>query len=214
MNLFPQTQVINHPLLLHKVTLLRDQKTPCDQFRRLVYEISLILFMEATRHWTCLPTMVQTPLQTCQGYLLEYKEPILIPILRAGLGMVDAFLALIPTAKIGHIGLMRNEKTLQPESYYFKIPTLVDEKTQPVILCDPMLATGGTIVHAITQLKKHGIQQITLVSIISAPEGIEYVLAHHPDLNIITASIDEQLNEQGYILPGLGDAGDRLYGTY
>lgn len=210
MQAFPQIKVVNHPLAEHKLAYIRNKNTLCEQFRRLVYELSLILFFEATKDLTCKTIDVETPLEMCKAKTLV-ETPTLIPILRAGLGMVDAFLALIPTAKIGHIGMMRNSETHLPESYYFNIPE--NSYKSPTFVCDPMLATGGTVVKAIDELKQRKFTNISLVTILAAPEGVEQMQKHHPDVTIYTASLERQLNEKSYILPGLGDAGDRLYGT-
>lgn len=209
---YPQLNILKHPLAAHKLSLIRNKDTSCEQFRRLVFELSLLLFAEASQNLQLQTLEVTSPMETCSCEMLADKHPLLIPILRAGLGMVDAFLTLIPTAKLGHIGLMRNEETLQPETYYFKVPD--DSHLHPAFICDPMLATGGTTVKAISELKQRNVKNITLVSILAAPEGIEHILNFHPDIQIYTASLERQLNSKGYILPGLGDAGDRLYGTH
>ena len=204
-------QVLDHPLVKHKISLLRDKNTNVKDFRQLVKEIALLLAYEATRDYPLQAVTVETPLEETTGYRLAVKDVCIVPILRAGLGMVDGFLALLPEAKVGHIGLERNEKTLAPRTYYDKMPPGVAEMS--VIVVDPMLATGGSASAAITILKQKGVRQIKLASIIGAKGGIEAVQAAHPDVAIYVAQLDDQLNDNGYIVPGLGDAGDRIFGT-
>jgi uracil phosphoribosyltransferase len=203
---------IDHPLIQNKLAILRQKTTVQKEFRELVHEITLLLAYEATRHLTLTTTTVDTPLETFTAPCLpSTHKPVIVPILRAGLGMVDAFLTLLPEARVGHIGIFRNEKTLQPQHYYFKIPK--DSADSCVFVCDPMLATGGSVVAAIHKLKEQQVKQIIFICIVAAPEGIHVLTSEHPDIPIYTASIDRELNPQGYILPGLGDAGDRLFGT-
>ncbi|MCE5197157.1 MAG: uracil phosphoribosyltransferase [Negativicutes bacterium] len=201
---------ISHPLIQHKISMLRDKTTTVKEFRELVYEVALLLGYEATRDLTLIEKTIATPLCQTTGYFVD-KQVALVPILRAGLGMVDAMMSLIPAAKIGHIGLYRNHETLEPVEYYCKLPPDIAERQ--VLLLDPMLATGGSSAAAITLVKQRGAQRIKLVCIIAAPEGIAVIEKAHPDVEIICGAIDEGLNENGYIIPGLGDAGDRLYGT-
>ena len=203
---------IDHPLIQHKLTLLRRKTTVQKEFRELVHEITLLLTYEATRHLSLVTTTIETPLETTESPCLSHKnKPVIIPILRAGLGMVDAFLTLLPEARVGHIGMFRDEETLKPHHYYFKIPK--DSSQSHVFICDPMLATAGSIVAAIHQLKQQGIHQIVFICLVAAPEGVAYLTKEHPDVPVYAASLDRKLNQKGYILPGLGDAGDRLFGT-
>ena len=194
--------VIDHPLVQHKQTLLRDKNTGTNQFRALVQELAMLLAYEATRDLTLEDTTVETPITTAKTK---------VPILRAGLGMVDGMMSLIPAAKVGHIGLYRDPETLSPVDYYCKLPPDVSERD--MIIVDPMLATGGSAIAGIDVLKRAGCKSIKLVNLIAAPEGIEAIQKAHPDVDIIVANVDECLNEHGYIVPGLGDAGDRLFGT-
>jgi uracil phosphoribosyltransferase len=203
--------VVAHPLVQHKMALLRDTKTPSREFRDLVGELAVLLVYEATRNLEVEPVQVVTPLETMQGHRIPKDRIVLVPILRAGLGMVDAVAALFPNAGVGHIGLYRNEQTLKPVSYYFKIPPLGGEKVYLVL--DPMLATGGSASVAISKLKESGAKRIRLISLVAAPAGAERMMKDHPDVAVFVAALDRELNEHGYILPGLGDAGDRLYGT-
>ncbi|MBR5291347.1 MAG: uracil phosphoribosyltransferase [Clostridia bacterium] len=203
--------VIDHPLVQHKLTLLRDKSTGTNQFRALVQELAMLLAYEATRDLTLEDTAVETPITTAKAKVLSGKKLGIVPILRAGLGMVDGMMSLIPAAKVGHIGLYRDPETLSPVDYYCKLPTDVSERD--MIIVDPMLATGGSAIAGIDVLKRAGCKSIKLVNLIAAPEGIEAVQKAHPDVDIIVANVDECLNEHGYIVPGLGDAGDRLFGT-
>jgi len=195
----------------HKMALLRNVDTPTREFRQLVGEIATLLAYEATRSLETEPVSVRTPLETMEGRRIGRDLIVLVPILRAGLGMVDAVAALFPNAGVGHIGLYRNEKTLEPVSYYFKIPPLGAEKVYLVL--DPMLATGGSASAAIAKLKESGARRIRLICLVAAPEGAARMMTDHPDVAVFVAALDRQLNEHGYILPGLGDAGDRLFGT-
>lgn len=203
--------VIDHPLVQHKLTHLRDKRTGSKEFRELVSEIATLLTYEATRDLTLKATTVETPVATATTYELAGKKLGIIPILRAGLGMVDGMLSLIPAAKVGHIGLYRDPDTLKPVDYYCKLPP--DAPERAMIIVDPMLATGGSAVEAINVLKRNNCHSIRLVCLIAAPEGIKAVQAAHDDVNIYVAAVDDHLNEHGYIVPGLGDAGDRLFGT-
>ncbi len=203
---------VHHPLLLHKLSLLRDKRTPNKQFRELVKEITILLVYEVTRNLTTQSTTIETPITTMQAPQLSGKQPVILPILRAGLGMVDGILSLMPMAKIGHIGLYRDEKTLKPVSYYFKIPD--DSADRQCYVCDPMLATGGSAVATIKQLTQRNISDITFVCLVASPEGVEQFCKAHPTIPVYAAALDERLNENGYIVPGLGDAGDRLFGTH
>lgn len=203
--------ILEHPLLMHKLSILRDKKTGTKEFREVAGEIASILCYEATRDAQLNEVEVETPIQKTSVKKLDENQYAFVPILRAGLSMVDGVLSMIPNAKIGHIGLYRNEETLEPVPYYFKVPK--DVENREVILLDPMLATGGSAIDAISQIKKAGVKKIKFLSIIAAPEGIEKVEEVHPDVQIYTASLDSHLNENGYIVPGLGDAGDRIFGT-
>lgn len=208
---FPNLYVVRHPLLMHKLSLLRDISTSKKDFKELVNEITILLVYEATKDLPMTTQTMQTPLETFEAPVLSGKKPVILPILRAGIGMVDGFLSLIPSARVGHIGLYRNEETLEPQFYYFKIPKQSEDRH--FFICDPMLATGGSALETINRLKAEGIKKITLVCLVAAPEGVQRVSNAHPDVPIFLASLDRQLNAHGYILPGLGDAGDRLFGT-
>jgi len=202
--------VIAHPLVQHNLTRLRDQRTQSQEFRRLLGEIAALMLYEATRSFATRPTSVQTPLARTHGARLQ-REVVLVPVLRAGLGLLDAILQLIPNARVGFIGLKREESTLIAHFYHKSLPKQLGRCE--VLLIDPMLATGGSAVAALDFLKEQGAKRIRLVSLVSAPEGIARVRKSYPILPIFTAAIDRQLNKVGYILPGLGDAGDRLFGT-
>ena len=203
--------ILDHPLIQHKLTYIRDFQTGTKQFRELVNEVSMLMGFEITRHLPVMETEVQTPVTTCQSQVLTGKKIGIIPILRAGLGMVDGLLELIPAAKVGHIGLYRDPETLLPVEYYIKLPTDIHERI--LIVVDPMLATGGSANDAIESLKKRGAKSIKLMCLVAAPEGIKVIQENHPDVDIYLGALDDSLNEDGYIVPGLGDAGDRLYGT-
>ncbi|OSA94156.1 UNVERIFIED_ORG: uracil phosphoribosyltransferase [Clostridium botulinum] len=202
---------VNHPLVLHKLSMVRSKDTGSKDFKELVKEISMLLTYEATRDINMDEVEIETPVCKTKCRVVSGKKMAIVPILRAGLGMVDGVLSLIPAAKIGHIGLYRDEETLQPVEYFCKLPKDIEERD--VIVVDPMLATGGSAADALTMLKEKGAKSLKLMCLISAPEGIKLVQEKHPDVDIYVASIDEKLNEKGYIVPGLGDAGDRLYGT-
>ncbi len=203
--------VINHPLVQHKLTHLRDKNTGSKEFRELVEELAALLTYEATRDLPLCETQIETPMCTATTKVLAGKKLGIIPILRAGLGMVDGMLNLIPAAKVGHIGLYRDPATLNPVDYYCKLPPDISERD--IIIVDPMLATGGSAVEGITIVKQAGCKSVKLVNLIAAPEGIAAVQKAHPDVDIFVAAIDDCLNAHGYIVPGLGDAGDRLFGT-
>ena len=202
---------LNHPLIQHKLAILRNRKTGVKEFRELIGEISGLMCYEATRNLPVEEVMVQTPVAKAKCYKLAGKKLAIIPILRAGLGMVDAMLDLIPSAKVGHIGLYRDPETHQPVEYYCKLPE--DIGNRQVFVVDPMLATGGSAIAAIDFLKKHGCKNIIMMNVIGCPEGVKAVQDAHPDVDIYVAAIDEKLNEHAYIVPGLGDAGDRIFGT-
>ena len=203
--------VFDHPLIKHKLSKLRMKQTGTKQFKEIVTELSMLMGYEVTRDLQLEEMTIETPICKTTGYSLAGKKIALVPILRAGLGMVDGMLSLLPAAKVGHIGLYRDPETYEPVEYYCKLPSDIEKRE--VIVLDPMLATGGSATAAIDFLKKRGAKHIKLVNIIAAPEGVEYVKSHHPDVDIFVASVDEKLNEHKYIVPGLGDAGDRLFGT-
>lgn len=207
----PNLTVVNHPLVQHKMSLLRAADTPKKIFRELVEELSMLLAYEATKELPLRSVTVETPLERMEGRRVAGKKVTLVPVLRAGLGMVDGVLRLMPSARVGHIGLYRDHHTLQPVSYYFKIPG--DAGAREFIVLDPMLATGGSASAAVQALEDGGAGAIRLMCIVAAPEGVERMQQDHPDVPVITAALDRQLDENGYILPGLGDAGDRLFGT-
>ncbi len=208
---FPSLFQVYHPLILHKLSQLRECNTSKKEFKELLQEITQLLVYEATKDLPMTTRRIQAPLETLDAPVLKGKKPVVVPILRAGLGMVDGFLSLIPSARVGHVGLYRNEQTLQPELYYFKIPK--DSHERRVFICDPMLATGSSVSKAISLLKEKGVKHISFLCIVAAPEGAKKLAETYPDVKIFTAHLDRQLNEKGYILPGLGDAGDRLFGT-
>ena len=203
--------ILDHPLVQHKVSHLRDKYTGTKEFKELVSELAMLLCYEATRDLPTEEVEIKTPVAIAKTRVLSGRKLALVPILRAGLGMVDGMLTLLPAAKVGHIGLYRNEETLEPVEYYCKLPSDIAERD--VMVLDPMLATGGSAVDAITQIKKRGAKSIKFLAIIAAPEGLERLHAAHPDVDIYVAALDEKLNENGYIIPGLGDAGDRIFGT-
>lgn len=207
----PGLTVVSHPLVQHKITILRDQATPKKIFKELVDEIAMLMAYEATADLALEPVEVDTPLETTTGLRVAGKKLTLVPILRAGLGMVDGILRLVPSARVGHIGLYRDHDTLKPVDYYFKIPS--DGAEREFFLLDPMLATGGSAVSAVSSLKRAGARRIKFLCLVAAPEGVKRLHEAHPDVPILAAALDRELNENGYILPGLGDAGDRLFGT-
>jgi uracil phosphoribosyltransferase len=206
-----EATVLDHPLCHHKLTLLRDVKTPGSLFRKVTEELGLILAVESTRRLPTEPVQVETPLERTVGRRLTPLDPVLVPVLRTGLGLLSSFLQLLPTAKVGHLGLYRDHDSLVPVPYYRNFPPLLEDRS--VFVLDPMLATGGSASEAVRQLKVAGARNITLCSVIGAPEGIKRLQADHPDLRIVVCIVDRQLNERAYILPGLGDAGDRMFGT-
>ena len=208
---FPNLIVLDHPLIQHKLTILRDRETSTRDFKQLVSEIAVLMAYEATQDLPTQPVEIETPLERMTGRQVSGKKLTLVPILRAGLGMVEGIAHLIPSARVGHIGLYRDEDTLKPVDYYFKIPA--DELERDFYVLDPMLATGGSAVAAVSTLKGAGARRIRFLSIVAAPEGVRRMLEAHPEVPIYTAALDRQLNEAGYILPGLGDAGDRIFGT-
>ena len=203
--------VFDHPLIQHKLSIMRDKDTSVKEFRELVSEVAMLMCYEATRDLPLEEVEIETPVAAAKVNRLSGKKLAVVPILRAGLGMVDGMLTMIPSAKVGHIGLFRDPETLLPVKYYCKMPKDIAERD--VIIVDPMLATGGSATAAITFLKEYGCKHIKLMSIIGAPEGIKKVQEEHPDVDIFVAAEDEKLNEHGYIVPGLGDAGDRIFGT-
>ncbi len=203
--------VMDHPLIIHKLSLIRDTKTGSKEFRELVKEISMLMCYEATRELPMKEVVIETPICTTQTKVIAGKRLALVPILRAGLGMVDGMLSLIPSARVGHIGLYRDPETFQPVEYYCKLPKDIEKRE--IIVLDPMLATGGSASAAITFLKERGASNIKLMCLIGAPEGIERMQEDHPDVDIYIGAVDEKLNDHKYIVPGLGDAGDRIFGT-
>ncbi len=206
-----EPMIVSHPLLQHKISLLRDKSTGTKEFRDLVGEIATLLCYEATRDLPTEEVEIETPIAVAKTKVLAGRKLALVPILRAGLGMVDGMLSLIPAAKVGHIGLYRDETTLEPVEYYCKLPSDIAERE--VIVLDPMLATGGSASDAVAQIKKHGAKHIKFIGLIAAPEGLKALHEAHPDVDIYVAQLDDKLNENGYIVPGLGDAGDRIFGT-
>lgn len=211
MEKFENVTVFDHPLIRHKVAILRDERTSMKEFRELVEEITTLMVYEAFKDVPTKTVLVKTPLETTEQTMVADGAVAIVPILRAGLGMVNGVHTLFPTARVGHIGMYRDEETLEPNEYYCKLPDGIENSI--AILLDPMLATGGSAVAAIDALKKRGCKNIRLMNIIGAPIGVETVAKAHPDVKIYVSTLDRQLNENGYILPGLGDAGDRLFGT-
>lgn len=211
MQKFNNVFIFDHPLIKHKISILRDKSTGMKQFRELIEEITTIMTYESMRDVELVPVEVETPLEVTTQYRVPEESIAIVPILRAGLGMVNGVHKVFPTAKVGHIGMYRNEETLEPCEYYCKLPEGIEKKT--VFLIDPMLATGGSACDAIAALKKRGCSKIKLMSVIAAPVGVEKVAKAHPDVAVYVSTLDRCLNENGYILPGLGDAGDRLFGT-
>jgi uracil phosphoribosyltransferase len=203
--------VVTHPLVQHKLSYLRDKDTPTVHFRKLANEVTLLLTYEATKDFPTEDAVIETPLERTTVQRISGKKVAVCPVLRAGLGMLDGVLSLVSSARVGFIGLYRDEETLHPVEYYVKLPADLDQRD--AIVLDPMLATGRSSAAAVTAVKQAGARSVTLVCLVVAPEGIEHMQGEHPDVRIVTAAIDRGLNERGYILPGLGDAGDRLYGT-
>lgn len=202
--------IFNHPLIDHKLSLMRDKNTSTKDFRELLSEIGQLMVYEVARDLPTEDVEIETPVSKCVCKRIK-QDVVLVPIMRAGMGMEKGILDLIPTAKVGHLGLYRDEETLEPKEYYAKFPGIITESF--VIVVDPMLATGGSVVHAVDVLKKRGVKNIRYVGLVGAPEGIEKVQKAHPDIDIYLAALDEKLNEKGYIVPGLGDCGDRIFGT-
>jgi len=203
--------VLNHPLIEHKISLLRDKDTSTNEFRKLIEEIAMLMGFEAMRDLPLEDVEVETPIEKCMTPMLAGKKLAIVPILRAGLGMVQGILNLVPSAKVGHIGLYRDHETHEPHEYYCKLPEPIDLRT--IVVCDPMLATGGSAVDAVSMIKEHGGKNIKFMCIIAAPEGLKRLHEAHPDIQIYVGHQDRCLNENAYICPGLGDAGDRIFGT-
>ncbi len=203
--------VVTHPLVQHKLSYLRDRETPTVHFRKLVNEVTLLLTYEATKDMPTEPWEIETPLEAMTAQRISGKKVAVCPVLRAGVGMLDGVLSLVSSARVGFIGMYRDEETLEPVQYYVKLP--VDLNERDAIVLDPMLATGHSSAAAVTAVKEAGAQTVSLVCIVAAPPGVEYLHEHHPDVHIVCAAVDRGLNERGFIVPGLGDAGDRLYGT-
>lgn len=208
---FPTLRIVSHPLVQHKLSILRDRETPTKIFKELVDEIAMLMAYEATSDLALEDAMVDTPLERTLTRRMSGKKLTLVPILRAGLGMVEGIYRLVPGARIGHIGLYRDHDTLEPVDYYFKVPS--DAPERDFFQLDPMLATGGSAAAAVTSLKRAGVTRIRFMCLVAAPEGVRRLAEAHPDVMVYCASLDRELNEHGYILPGLGDAGDRLFGT-
>ena len=204
-------EIVDHPLIQHKISLLRDRNTGTKEFRDLVSEIATLLCYEATRDLPTEEVEVETPIALARTHVLAGRKLALVPILRAGLGLVDGVLRMVPSARVGHIGMYRDEETLEPHPYFCKMPNDVAERD--VMIVDPMLATGGSACEAIGEMVKRGCKHITLMVLVAAPEGIKAVQEKYPDVNIYAGALDDHLNEHGYIVPGLGDAGDRIFGT-
>jgi uracil phosphoribosyltransferase len=211
MHTYPNLTVLTHPLIKHKLRLMRNKNAPTKDFRDLLAEISMLMAYEVTKDLPTEPMEVETPLEIMTGEKVAGKKLALVPVLRAGLGMVDGILRLIPSARVGHVGLYRDHETLLPVPYFFKAPAARDQRDFFVL--DPMLATGGSAADACTTLKAAGVRSIRFLCIVAAPQGVEKMLATHPDVPVYTAGLDRTLNDHGYILPGLGDAGDRIFGT-
>lgn len=211
MNKMENVTIFEHPLIQHKISILRDKRTGTNEFRQLVDEIAVLEGFVALSDLPVEDVEVETPIETCMTPMIAGRKLAVVPILRAGLGMVSGILALVPSAKVGHIGMYRDEETHEPQEYYCKLPDPIAERT--IVVCDPMLATGGSAIDAINQIKKHGGKNIKFMCIIAAPEGLERLHREHPDIQIYVGSLDRQLNENAYICPGLGDAGDRIFGT-
>lgn len=203
--------IFDHPLIKHKISILRDKNTGTNEFRSIVEELAMLMGYEALSDLPTRLEKIETPIQKCKSPVLDGRKLAIVPILRAGLGMVSGMLALVPSAKVGHIGMYRDEETLQPHEYFCKLPNPIDQRV--ILVLDPMLATGGSATDAITLVKKRGGKKIKFVSIIGCPEGLKKVHEAHPDVQIYCGTLDEKLNEKGYIVPGLGDAGDRIFGT-
>ena len=211
MEKFENVTYFNHPLIQHKISILRKKETGTNEFRHLVEEIAMLEGFEALNDLPLEEVEIETPIEKCKTPMISGRKLAIVPILRAGLGMVNGVLSLVPSAKIGHIGLYRDEETFEPHEYYCKLPSPIEERT--IVVCDPMLATGGSAIDAITMIKKHGGRNIKFMCIIAAPEGVKALHEAHPDVQIYIGHLDRCLNEHAYICPGLGDAGDRIFGT-
>ena len=211
MEKFENVTYFNHPLIQHKISILRKKETGTNEFRHLVEEIAMLEGFEALNDLALEEVEIETPIEKCKTPMISGRKLAIVPILRAGLGMVEGILALVPSAKIGHIGLYRDEETFEPHEYYCKLPSPIEERT--IVVCDPMLATGGSAIDAITIIEKHGGRNIKFMCIIAAPEGVKALHEAHPDVQIYIGHLDRCLNEHAYICPGLGDAGDRIFGT-
>lgn len=211
MEFMENVTIFTHPLIQHKISLLRDKRTGTNEFRKLVEEIAMLEGFEALGDLPTQDVEVETPIETCMTPMIAGRKLAIVPILRAGLGMVSGILALVPSAKVGHIGLYRDEVTHEPHEYYCKLPNPINERT--IVVTDPMLATGGSAVDAVTMIKEHGGKHIKFMCIIAAPEGLKRLHEAHPDVQIYVGHLDRELNENAYICPGLGDAGDRIFGT-
>lgn len=208
---YENVTILEHPLIKHKISLLRDKNTGTNEFRTIIEEIAMLMGYEALRDLPTEDVEIETPIEKCMTPMIAGRKLAVVPILRAGLGMVGGILALTPSAKVGHIGLCRNEETHEPEEYYCKLPTPIEERV--IVVTDPMLATGGSAVAAVNFIKQHGGKKIKFMSIIAAPEGIDRLMSAHPDIQLYVGQLDRCLNEDAYICPGLGDAGDRIFGT-
>ena len=206
-----EPQILNHPLIQHKISLMRKKETGSKDFRELASQVATLMCYEATRDLPLKEVTVETPICRCKTKMIAGRKLAIVPILRAGLGMVDGMLTLIPAAKVGHIGMYRNEETLVPVEYYCKLPNDINERE--VFVLDPMLATGGSACDAIGQIKKRGAKHIKFIGLVAAPQGLKALHEAHPDVDIYVGALDEKLNDNGYIVPGLGDAGDRIFGT-
>ena len=206
-----KVNILDHPLIQHKLTQIRQKDTPTTQFRQMINEIGGLMVYEITRDLPLEQVEIETPVATTKANVIAGKKMVVVPILRAGLGMVDGILKMVPSARIGHIGIFRDEETLQPVEYFAKFPDELDQRD--IFIVDPMLATGGSAIAAINSIKQRGAKNIKLVCLVGAPEGVKAVNEAHPDVTIYLASLDEKLNDKGYIVPGLGDAGDRIFGT-
>ena len=210
-NQFPTLHIVDHPLVQHKLSVMRDKNTSVKDFRALVGEIAMLLTYEATRDLPMTTRTIETPICSYEAPVLAGKKLAIVPILRAGLGLVDGVLRMVPSARVGHIGMFRDEETLEPHVYFCKMPKDIAERD--IMIVDPMLATGGSAEAAITEMKKRGCKNIKLMVLLAAPEGVERIQKAHPDVDIYCGAVDDHLNEHGYIVPGLGDAGDRIFGT-
>lgn len=208
---YENVTILDHPLIKHKISMLRDKNTGTNEFRTIIEEIAMLMGYEALRDLPTEDVEIETPIEKCTTPMIAGRKLAVVPILRAGLGMVGGILALTPSAKVGHIGLCRNEETHEPEEYYCKLPTPIEERV--IVVTDPMLATGGSAVAAVNFIKQHGGKKIKFMSIIATPEGIDRLMTAHPDIQLYVGQLDRCLNEDAYICPGLGDAGDRIFGT-